>query len=112
MRVDVVGGMVHVRYTESKLAQGDLAAAIRRVGYRVEEVHETRAVFVVGGMDCADEVRLIEGKLGNLPGVASFDIDVVRHQLAVIGSITAPEVQRALAEIGLTAHPAAEGLVT
>ncbi|MHB1071300.1 MAG: heavy metal translocating P-type ATPase [Gemmatimonadaceae bacterium] len=37
VHVDVVGGKVRLRYAEGKLARGDLAGAIRRVGYIVED---------------------------------------------------------------------------
>ncbi len=68
-----------------------------------------RATIVLDGMDCAEEVRLIEGKLGNLPGVTALQFDVVNRRLVVDGAITAPEVQRAVRELGMTAH--AEGEV-
>src|SRR5690606_28840697 len=63
-----------------------------------------REVFEVEGLDCADEVRLIEGKLGNLPGVTSLGFDLVRGRLTVEGEITAPEVERAAAQLGMRAR--------
>lgn len=69
VRVDVVGGKVTVEYAEGKLARGDLVGAVTRVGYPArDEAAERREVFEVEGMDCADEVRLIGGRLGTLPG--------------------------------------------
>ena len=69
VRVDVIGGKVRVGYAEGKLARGDLTDAIRRVGYTVDDANDhtsgrglaRRAAFRVDGMDCADEVRLIDG---------------------------------------------------
>lgn len=107
VRVDVMGGRVRVTYPEGKVARGDLSGAIRRVGYQVEDERTgtpRRASFTVEGTDCADEVRLIEGKLGKLPGVTRLDIDVVRHRLVVEGTITTPEVQRAVKELGMSAR--------
>ena len=107
VRVDVVGGKVRVAYAEGKLARGDLAGAVRRVGYTVEDADDRtsrRATFLVEGMDCADEVRLIEGKLGNLPGITALQFDVVNRRLVVDGAITAPEVQRAIRDLGMTAR--------
>ena len=40
VRVDVVGGRVRVTYADGKLARGDLAGAIRRAGYRVDDGDE------------------------------------------------------------------------
>jgi Zn2+/Cd2+-exporting ATPase len=110
VHVDVVGGKVRVGYADGKLARGDLAGAIRRVGYTVEDEDDRtsrRAAFAVEGLCCATEARLIEGKLGSLPGVTALEIDVVRHRLVVEGAITAPEVQRAIKALGMTAR--AEG---
>ena len=107
VHVDVVGGRVRVGYAEGKLAHGDLSGAIERVGYRVEIGGARRHSFVVSGMDCADEVRLIEGKLGSLPSVTKLEFDLVRHRLIVEGSIAAGEIQRGVKELGMTAR--AEG---
>ena len=105
VRVDVVGGKVTVRYAEGKLARGDLAGAITRVGYRVVDGGSgRREVFVVEGMHCADEVRLIEGRLGGLPGVTRLAFDLVGRRLTVEGEITAAEVERAVGQLGMRAR--------
>lgn len=109
VQVDVVGGRVRVEYAEGKLARGDLAGAIRRVGYRVEESETRRAVFYVAEMDCADEVRQIEDRLGRLPGVTQLQFDLIASRLVVDGSISTGEVQRAIGELGMSARPEEEG---
>ena len=108
VRVDVIGGKVRVGYAEGKLARGDLAGTITRLGYVVQSGDVRRAAFVVEKMDCADEVRLIEAKLGRLPGVTKLEFDVVRRRLVVQGAVTAPEVQRAVQELGMAARPEGE----
>jgi len=108
VRVDVIGGKVHVAYSDGKLARGDLAGAIRRVGYQVTDGEATRASFIVEQMDCADEARQIENKLGKLPGVSDLSFDLINKRLKVEGSITSAEVQRAIKEIGMTARPEGE----
>ena len=108
VRVDVIGGNVRVAYADGKLARGDIAAAIRRVGYPVNDGESTQASFIVEGMDCADEVRLIEDKLGKLPGVTNLAFDLMNRRLKVDGAITSPEIQRAIKEIGMTARPESE----
>lgn len=109
VRVDVVGGTVRVDYAEGKLARGDLAGAIRRIGFRVEEDRSRRAVFQISEMDCAEEVRQIEDRLGRLPGVTGLQFDLVSRRLIVDGSITAAEVQRAIGELGMNARVEGEG---
>lgn len=103
VRVDVVGGKVRVAYAHGKLARGDLAGAIRRVGYKVEDGEAKQASFIVEGMCCPDEVRQIEDKLGRLPGVTNLAFDLMNRRLKVEGEITSPEIQRAIKEIGMTA---------
>lgn len=108
VRVDVVGGKVKIAYADGKLSRGDLAGAIRRVGYKVEDGAAKKASFIVGGMDCADEVWQIEDKLGRLPGVTNLGFDLINRRLKVEGAITAAEVQRAIKEIGMTARAESE----
>lgn len=108
VRVDVMAGRVQVEYAQGKLARGDLAGAIERVGYRIQEGAQAHVVtLIVEGMDCADEVRQIEAKLGKLPGVARLQFDLMRRRLVVEGAATAGEIQRAIKEIGM--HSRAEG---
>src|SRR5690606_15048670 len=105
VRVDVVGERVTVEYAEGKLARGDLVGEITRIGYRVkDEAPVRRDVFEVEGMDCADEVRLIEGRLGDLAGVARLGFDVVKGRLTVEGEIAPAEVERAVASLGMRAR--------
>ena len=112
VRVDVVGGRVRVGYAEGKVARGDFSGAIQRVGYRVEDGDARRVAFTVSGMDCADEVRVIEAKFGKLPGVTKLEFDIVRHRLTVEGAITPAEIQRGVKEIGMTARMEGDAVVT
>jgi hypothetical protein len=43
--------------------------AVMKKGDDVKDGDMRRTTFTVEGMDCADEVRLIEDKLGRLPSV-------------------------------------------
>lgn len=104
VRVDVVSGKVQVSYAEGKLVRGDIAGAIRRIGYRVVDGEANIAAFVVEGMDCADEVRQIEDKLARLPGVAKLQFDLMRRRLVVEGSIAATEVERVVKLLGMRAR--------
>jgi Zn2+/Cd2+-exporting ATPase len=60
--------------------------------------------FVVEGLCCASEARQIEARLGSDPAVRSLRIDPVRHTLTVDGDIDAAAVERAVAELGMTAR--------
>ncbi len=108
VQVDVLGGRVRVHYAEGKVARGDIAGAITRIGYPVLDGEARRASFTVDGMDCAEEVRQIEDKLGKLPGVTDLRFDLMSRRLVVEGAISFPEIERALKDIGLTARPEGE----
>jgi len=88
-------------------AIGDLAGAVRR-GDRdaagAVDGTSCRATYTVEGLCCGAEARLIESKLGALPGVTRLEFDVVQHRLSVVGAISPPEVQRAIATLGMTAR--------
>jgi Cd2+/Zn2+-exporting ATPase len=74
------------------------------VGYRVEDGPARSTAFIIGEMDCADEIRQIESKLARLPGVSRLQFDLMRRRLTVEGSISTAEVQRAIKEIGMQAR--------
>lgn len=63
-----------------------------------------RATFIVDGMDCADEIRQIEDKLGHVPGVDRLQFDLMRRRLLVDGSIAEGEVRRAIQALGMSAR--------
>ena len=105
VRVDVVGGKVTAAYAAGKLARGDLAGEIRRIGYRVMDDAPVReGTFTVEGMCCASEVRQIENKLGNLPGIERLGFDPVGQKLTVSGAIAPAEIEHAIAELGMKAR--------
>ncbi len=102
VRADVVGGKVTVQYTEGTLARGELAAEVRRIGYRATDpAAAATTTFKVDGLCCAAEARQIEAKLGPLPGTARLAFDPVNHKLTVEGEIAPAEVERAVAELGM-----------
>lgn len=63
-----------------------------------------RTAFVVDGMDCADEIRQIEDKLGHAPGVDRLHFDLVRRRLLVDGNIAEGEIRRAIQSLGMHAR--------
>lgn len=104
IHVDLVASKVSVRYVADTLSRGELAEAIRRSGYRVQKSEGQSSVFIVDGMDCADEIRQIEGKLRSLSGVANLQFDLMRRRLIVDGSISAGDVQHAIKQLGMRAR--------
>lgn len=103
VHVDVVGGKVDVAYAESRLARADLVGAVERIGYKVRNRELRGTAFRIEGMDCADEMRILETKLSKLPGVNRLRFDLLARRLVVEGEIKAPEIMRAVKETGMRA---------
>lgn len=101
---DVVGRRVRVAYQQGAVSWEQVADAIRRIGYRVDDQYVEQNSFTVEGMDCADEIRQIEQKLNTLPGVSKLHFDLFRRRLTVEGPVTAAEIQRVIQGLGMNAH--------
>ena len=104
VRADVVGGRVTVTYDHRRLGRDDLAGRIRDTGYAVRDEAAARTVFEVEGLCCATEARQIEERLASRPGVTRLAVDVVGRRVAVEGSLTAAEVEREIARLGMRAR--------
>lgn len=65
---------------------------------------ERAQTFIVTGLCCASEVRLLEAKLGPVPGVSALRFDVVGGRLTVEGPVSTGDVQRAVLDAGMTAR--------
>ena len=105
VRADVVGGKVTVQYVQGKLGRSDLAAEIRRLGYRATDAGSAVTTsFEVEGLCCAAEARQIEAKLATLPGVSRLAFDPLNHKLTVEGGTPPADVVRAVGELGMKAR--------
>ncbi len=66
----------------------------------------SRHAFQIQGLDCAEEVAILKRELGPLVGEESLAFDVLRGKLTVSdGSVTALEIQQAVARTGMKAEP-------
>jgi Cd2+/Zn2+-exporting ATPase len=88
--VDVVGGRVRVSYAGGSLARGDLAGAIRRVGYRVEDADAAPGVVGRGALRPA-----VWGRRSRLVTTAASGAALALGLLARLGGLPQP-VQSAL----------------
>ena len=84
--------------------------AVEQLGYKVAPPEATGAVSLrIEGMDCADEVRVLEKKLRELPGLLSFEIRLASQTIDAIynpAQISPPYLIRIIAETGMRAQPA------
>lgn len=85
----------------------------RSAACEVCEIH-TESVYRVEGMDCHDEVQLLERRLGRLPGVEAFTADILNQRLLVkhdAARLSVTDVAEAVNATGMRAwlereHPA------
>src|SRR5262245_44820721 len=69
------------------------------------EIH-AESVFKVDGMDCREEVAILERRLTNLPGLENLDADVVGQRLRVrddAAKLTTDTIVAAVAQTGMRA---------
>ena len=87
------------------VASADMATLARAAACPVCEVH-AESTFRVEGMDCHEEVSLIERRLKHLSGLESFSADVVGGRLHVqydAARLTAGSISAAVADTGMRA---------
>jgi len=69
------------------------------------EIH-TESVFKIDGMDCRDEVAILERRLTNLPGIEDLSADVVGQRLRVsydAAKLSTAAIVEAVAQTGMRA---------
>ena len=81
-QADLIKSNLRVEYATEQVLPGEIIQAIEGAGYAVPgEVSAT--TFVVEGMDCADEEKLIRKALGDLAGIEGMDFFLVSGTLRV-----------------------------
>lgn len=69
---------------DAKLNRQSIVQAVERLGHKVEAEDKTKpAILHIEGMDCEDEVSLIEKKMESLKGLESFQVDLMSQALRV-----------------------------
>ena len=76
---------LHVEYDAETTDLDRVADAVGRTGYRalIPGASSDVVVVRVAEMDCQDEVRAIEGRLRSLPGVLSWQVNLLERTLRI-----------------------------
>jgi Cd2+/Zn2+-exporting ATPase len=92
---------LYVEYDAEVTDLDRVAAAVGRAGYRALVPGAASGVVVVrvAEMDCQDEVKAIEGALRSLPGVASWQVNLLERTLRVQFDTSATHPDTILATI-------------
>lgn len=84
-----------------------LRSTVRSLGYRIHEDNDsTSSVLRIEGMDCAEEVKLVEKALQDLPGLEKFKINLMSERLTLVHNerlLPITQVIAALDNVGLKA---------
>jgi Cu+-exporting ATPase len=103
---NLAGATLTARFAAPASAE-DVAAAIRKAGYRTEE---DETVLAIRGMHCASCVAKVEAALAALPGVRSASVNLAAETATVTayaGAVAAEELVAAVRRAGYDAEPAA-----
>ncbi|MCL5291997.1 MAG: cadmium-translocating P-type ATPase [Actinobacteria bacterium] len=91
----------------SDIDLGGVKRAVESLGYGISEETPAKKVdLLVQGMDCQDEVELIEKRLTPLAGVVGFEANVMSQKVTVTyypENITTEDIIRELGAVGLKA---------
>jgi Cd2+/Zn2+-exporting ATPase len=81
---------------------------VKKLGYGVvDEAGAGKATLYVEGMDCADEVEIIDRKMKGLGGVRSYQVNLMNERLDIVyepSLISPQDIIRAIAETGMKVH--------
>lgn len=82
--------------------------AVKRLGYQAKEkIKGAQATLYIEGMDCQDEVEIIEKKLKSLSGINDYQINLMKESLSVAyepSRLSMQDIIKAVAETGMKAR--------
>ncbi len=91
-----------------KVNRQAIIQVVEKLGHKVDAEDKTKSIVLhIEGMDCEDEVSLIEKKMKSLKGLESFQVDLMSEVLRVRydpGLISIQEIIKSIAETGMKAR--------
>ncbi|NWF92477.1 MAG: cation-translocating P-type ATPase, partial [Syntrophaceae bacterium] len=85
-----------------------ITQVVEKLGHKVDAEDKNKsAVLHIEGMDCEDEVSVIEKKMKSLKGLESFQVDLMSEALRVQydpGLLSVQEIIKSVAETGMKAR--------
>jgi len=85
-----------------------IAQQVKKLGYGIEDDEAVaRVTLYVEGMDCADEVEVIDKKLKGMEGVRGYQVNLVNQSLNLVyepALVSPQDIVRAIAETGMKAR--------
>ena len=86
----------------------EIVKIVERLGYKAqpEQTDQSIALYVEG-MDCADELAVIEKKFKSLPGLLNFEVNLASQKVAVAydpSRLSSQDIIKSIAETGMKAR--------
>jgi Cd2+/Zn2+-exporting ATPase len=107
-RVYLGSSTLTVTLESDQLDMDAVVKAVRKLGYGVEDEDGAgRITLYVEGMDCADEVAVIDRKIKSLGGVRDYRVNLVNQSLNLVyepALVSAQDIIRAISETGMKAR--------
>ncbi|MDP3878776.1 MAG: heavy metal translocating P-type ATPase [Dehalococcoidales bacterium] len=107
-RVFLSSSKLIVRPADHELPVDEIVKTVERLGYKIkpEQVFQSIALYVEG-MDCADEVIVIEKKFKSLPGLLNFEVNLASQKVEVTydpSRLSSQDIIKSIAETGMKAR--------
>ncbi len=107
---------LHVEYDADATDLDRIARAVSRIGYRalLPGMASEAVVVRVAEMDCQDEVKAIEGKLRTLPGIATWQVNLLERSLRIQfdpRALAPDAILAAIQNLGMTPAVASQAAV-
>ncbi|MEL7562625.1 heavy metal translocating P-type ATPase [Dehalogenimonas sp. 4OHTPN] len=97
-----------VKPENGELQPGEVVKIVERLGYKIKPDKAAQSIALyVEGMDCADELAIIEKKFKNLPGLANFEVNLASQKVDVTydpSRLSSQDIIKAIAETGMNAR--------
>ncbi len=105
-QVDFTRETISAKVDSEKSAQ-QLRAAVQSLGYRISgDSRQVSTVLRIDGMDCSEEVKLVDKALKDLPGLDKFEVNLMSERLTVVHDerdLPVAQIIAALNNVGLKA---------
>ncbi|MFH0768564.1 MAG: HAD-IC family P-type ATPase, partial [Chloroflexota bacterium] len=87
---------------------GEIVKTVERLGYKAQPEQASQSIALyVEGMDCADEVAVIEKKFKNLLGLLNFEVNLASQKVEVTydpSQLSSQNIIKSIAETGMKAR--------
>lgn len=91
-----------------ELQIGEIVKTVELLGYKVEPGKTAQSIALyIEGMDCADEVAVIEKKFKSLAGILSFEVNLASQKMGLTydpSRLSSQDIIKSIAETGMKAR--------